>query len=48
MEMVFLADAETAQRWQQQDSENTSVYDLPDAVTFAGAYFRPLLEDAVA
>jgi hypothetical protein len=47
MEMVFLADAETAQRWQQQDSNNISVYDLPDAVTFAGAYFRPLLEEAV-
>lgn len=43
MEMVFLADAETAQRWQQQDSENISVYELPDAVTFAAAYFRPLL-----
>ena len=46
MEMVFLADAETAQRWQQQDSDNISVYELPDAVTFAGTYFRPLLEDA--
>jgi mercuric reductase len=46
MEMVFLADAETAQRWQQQDSENISVYELPDAVTFAAAYFRPLLADA--
>jgi hypothetical protein len=46
MEMVFLADAETAQRWQQQDSANISVYGLPDAVSFAGAYFRPLLEDA--
>ena len=45
MEMVFLADAETAQRWQQQDSDNISIYELPDAVTFAGAYFRPLLVD---
>lgn len=43
MEMVFLGDAETAGRWQQQDSENTSVYELPDAVRFAAAYFRPLL-----
>lgn len=48
MEMVFLADAETAQRWQQQDSENISVYQLPDAVSFAAAYFRPLLQDAAA
>lgn len=47
MEMVFLADAETAQRWQQQDSENTDLYELPDAVRFAAAYFRPLLADAV-
>jgi hypothetical protein len=46
MEMVFLGDAETAQRWQQQDSENTDLYELPDAVHFAAAYFRPLLEDA--
>ncbi|MGD8629968.1 MAG: alkylmercury lyase family protein [Gammaproteobacteria bacterium] len=45
MEMVFLADAETAQRWQQQDSDNISVFELPDAVAFAGAYFRPLLVD---
>jgi mercuric reductase len=46
LEMVFLAGAETAQRWQQQDSENISVYELPDAVRFAAAYFRPLLADA--
>ena len=45
MEMVFLANAETALRWQQQDSDNISIYELPDAVTFAGAYFRPLLVD---
>jgi hypothetical protein len=48
LEMVFLAGAETAQRWQQQDSENISVYELPDAVRFAAAYFRPLLADAAA
>jgi mercuric reductase len=47
MEMVFLADAETAQRWQQQDSDNTDLYELPDAVRFAAAYFRPLLADKV-
>jgi len=43
LEMVFLADAETAQHWQQQDSDNTDLYELPDAVRFAAAYFRPLL-----
>jgi hypothetical protein len=46
MEMVFLGDAETAQRWQQQDSDNTDLYKLADAVRFAAAYFRPLLTDA--
>ena len=46
MEMVYLADAETAQRWQQQDSDNIDLYELPDAVSFAAAYFRPLLADA--
>jgi len=44
MEMVFLADADTAQRWQQQDPGNTDLYELPEAVAFATAYFRPLLE----
>jgi len=43
MEMVFLADAENAQRWQQQDSDNTDLFELPDAVRFAAAFFRPLL-----
>jgi len=45
LEMVFLRDAETAQHWQQQDSDNISLFELPDAVRFAAAYFRPLLED---
>jgi mercuric reductase len=43
MEMVFLGDAEIAQRWQQQDSDNTDLFELPDAVRFAAAFFRPLL-----
>ena len=46
LEMAYLADVETAQRWQQQDSDNTDLYELPDAVRFAAAYFRPLLVDA--
>jgi len=48
MEMVFLGDVETAQRWQQQDSDNTDLYELPDAVRFAAAYFRPLLAEPAA
>lgn len=47
LEMVFLADAETADRWQQQDSANTDLYELPEAVRFASAFFRPLLEPGV-
>jgi len=47
LEMVFLGDAESAQGWRQQDSDNISVFELPDAVRFAAAYFLPLLEDAV-
>ena len=43
MEMVFLGDAEIAQRWQQQDSDSTDLFELPDAVRFAAAFFRPLL-----
>jgi len=46
LEMVYLGDVETARRWQQQDSGNISVYDLPDAAHFAAAYFLPLLVDA--
>jgi Alkylmercury lyase len=48
LEIVFLADAGTAQRWQQQDSGNTDLFELPDAVRFATAYFRPLLADTAA
>jgi len=43
---VFLADAETALQWQLQDSDNIDLYELPDAVSFAAAYFRPLLAAA--
>ena len=44
MEMVYLRDAETAVKWQQQDSENIDIYSLPEAVEFGAAFFRPLLE----
>jgi len=43
LEMVFLADADTARHWQQQDSDNTDLFELPEAVRFAAAYFLPLL-----
>jgi hypothetical protein len=43
MEMVFLADAATADGWQQKDRGNASVFDLPAAVAFGARFFRPLL-----
>jgi len=43
LEMVFLYDRETARAWQQQDPEQTSLFNLADAVAFGAAFFRPLL-----
>lgn len=43
MEMVYLKDAATALAWQQQDSENISIYPLDEAVDFGAAFFNPLL-----
>ena len=43
MEMVYLKDADTARQWQQQDSDNISIYSLDQAVEFGAAFFRPLL-----
>ncbi|MCK5359925.1 MAG: alkylmercury lyase family protein, partial [Gammaproteobacteria bacterium] len=43
MEMVYLKDASTAQAWQQQDSDNISIYPLDEAVEFGAAFFNPLL-----
>ena len=43
MEMVYLKDASTAQTWQQQDSDNISIYPLNEAVEFGAAFLNPLL-----
>jgi len=43
MEMVFLHDQATAEAWQQDDPGHISIFDLPDAVEFGAAFFRPLL-----
>ena len=43
MEMVYLKDAATAEAWQQEDSDNISIYSLDDAVEFGAAFFNPLL-----
>lgn len=45
MEMVYLRDLETAEKWQQQDTENNDIYNLDEAVEFGAAFFKPLLAD---
>ena len=44
MEMVFLADAATADTWQHKDRGNTSIFELPAAIEFGARFFRPLLD----
>jgi mercuric reductase len=44
LEMVFLYDAATAGAWQREDPAHISLFDLPDAVAFGAAFFRPLLD----
>lgn len=43
MEMVFLRDRDTAEGWRDADSANTSIFDLPQAIRFGAAFFRPLV-----
>lgn len=44
LEMVFLQDGATATAWRREDPDNISIFDLPDAVAFGAAFFRPLLD----
>lgn len=44
MQMVFLKNRQTALAWQQGDTENISLFSLPDAVAFGKAFFLPLLD----
>lgn len=43
MEMVFLKDRHVAESWQGNDSENLSLFTLPEAVEFGSGFFQPLL-----
>lgn len=43
MEMVFLKDRQTAETWQNGDTENVSLFTLSEAVAFGKAFFLPLL-----
>jgi hypothetical protein len=42
--MVFLRDEETATRWAEEEDGSRDVFDLSDAIEFAAAFFRPLLD----
>jgi hypothetical protein len=44
MEMVFLKDQDVAATWQGGDTENTSIFNLEEAVAFGSAFFVPLLD----
>jgi mercuric reductase len=44
MEMVFLKDRQTAEAWQDGDTENTSLFTLPEALAFGEAFFLPLMD----
>ena len=43
MEMVFLKDHQTAKSWLETDTDNTSLFTLPEAVEFGSRFFLPLL-----
>jgi len=45
LEMVFLQDQPTALEWQAGDTENTSLFNLQDAIAFGAGFFTPLLQD---
>jgi len=44
LEMVFLQDQPTALEWQAGDTENTSLFNLQDAIAFGAGFFTPLLQ----
>ena len=43
LEMIFLRDTETAQKWLADDSDGREVFILQEAVRFASQFFVPLL-----
>jgi hypothetical protein len=45
LEMVFLRDRQAALEWQAGDHENTSLFNLQDAIVFGAGFFKPLLRD---
>lgn len=45
MEMVFLKDADAAEKWHGGDLVNHTMFPLADAVAFGAAFFCPLVAD---
>lgn len=43
LEMVFLRDRATAAAWHPGHDNETSLFELPEAIKFGAAFFRPLL-----
>ena len=44
LEMVFLKDRQTAEKWQNGDIENVSLFSLSEAVEFGKKFFLPLMD----
>jgi len=44
LEMMFLANEETANRWLAESADTREIFDLQSAVEFAAAFFVPLVE----
>ncbi len=44
-EMVFFKDETTARQWQGEETDNISLFTLPEAIEFGAAFFLPLLND---
>ena len=48
LEMMFLANEETAKKWLAESADTREIFDLPSAVEFAAAFFVPLAENCRA
>jgi hypothetical protein len=48
LDMIFLADEETAKRWLTESADTREIFDLQSAVEFAAAFFVPLAENCQA
>lgn len=42
-EMLFLKDLDIARSWQNEDSVNRQIFDLPEAIEFSSGLFKPMM-----